>query len=111
MVASIVADVPVSTAPKIKTSAIAAMATVFICKAAISNAPIPNAPAHLAMLTNHTHLGMEVMNDAPIVTTSLHDLTVAVPLVSAPFHGPILNAPAAFFDLKTKRALLQGLAC
>ena len=51
------------------------------------------------------------MTDAPIVAAPLHGPIDAAPLVSAPAHAPMLNAPAAFFDLQTKRAILQGLAC
>jgi hypothetical protein len=55
----------------------------------------------------------KIEHDSPIMTSSLHGLTLGAPVASAPVHAPILNAhaSAAFYDLKTKRALLHELAC
>ena len=73
----------------------------------VSDAPVAAAP----IVTALTHPTIEPMTDAPLVTPSLHGPIDAAPFVSAPAHAPMLNAPAAFFDLETKRALLQALAC
>ncbi len=73
----------------------------------MADAPVSTAPS----VNAHTHPALEPMTDAPIVAAPLHGPIDAAPLVSAPAHAPMLNAPAAFFDLQTKRALLQGLVC
>ena len=88
MVASNLGDAPLIAAPE-------------------SDAPVAAAP----IVTALTHPTIEPMTDAAIVTAQLHGPIDAAPLVSAPPHAPMLYAPAAFYDLQTKRAILQGLAC